>query len=204
MIGGFFLLRMDRNKIQLGIYAVVALLVTLLAQAGDLWAGTDSVEKGKNRYGLSVVSGNTYQPENDIGFVLLNGFLLFDHERLGGLVPERLRLKVEINLGSTITPYKKLMASANILALFYLKGLPFKTFRPFVEAGTGVIYTDFQVRGEGLRFNFDPLFGIGTEIKTAAGSTYLISFRIQHVSNGSLNHDNVGVDSLSLVVGRFF
>ena len=55
-----------------------------------------------------------------------------------------------------------------------------------------------------MRFNFDPLFGVGSEIKTASGAVYLITLRIQHFSNGSLNHENVGLNSLSLVVGKFF
>ncbi len=193
------------NKRQLGIYSAIALLVYLMAQTGDLWAQDHSISERKNRYGLAAQIGNTYDPVNDIGFVMLNGFVLFDRERLCGYsLPERLRLKVEGNFGSTITPYKKLMVSTDVLALFYLKSLPFKIFRPYVEAGVGVIYTDFQIKGQGLRFNFNPLFGIGTEIKTVSGAVYQITFRIQHFSNGSLNHDNEGVNSLSLVVGKFF
>ena len=99
-----------------------------MLQAGDLGAETDSTPLRKHRFGLSTVIGNTYDPVNDIAFVLLNGFVLLDRERLCGYrIPEWLRLKVEGNLGSTITPYKKLMASADVLALFYLKSLHFKT-----------------------------------------------------------------------------
>lgn len=201
----FLPLMMDRKKRQSGFYVVISFLVLFIVHAGDLWAEDNSISERKNRYGLAALVGNTYDPVNDIGFALLNGFVLFDRERLCGYrIPEWLRLKVEGNLGSTITPYKKLMASADVLALFYLKSLPFKIFRPYVEGGVGVIYTDFQLKGQGLRFNFDPLFGIGTEIKTASGAVYLLTFRIQHFSNGSLNHDNEGVNSLSLVVGKFF
>jgi lipid A 3-O-deacylase len=195
---------MDRNK-KIGVFVVILWTVSFLALSGDLWAETDTTLLGKHRYGLAAIYGNTYQPENDIGFVLLNGFVLFDNERLWGTwVPERLRLKAEGNLGSTITPDRKLMASVNLLGLFYLTDSSFKTFRPYIEGGIGAIYTDFQVRGEGLRVNFDPLFGVGTEIKTASGAAYLITLRIQHFSNGSIDHDNVGVDSLTLVLGKFF
>ena len=180
-------------------------IVFFTLQAGDLEAQTDFSPVRKNRFGLSAAIGNTYNPVNDIGFLLLNGFFLFDRERLCGYrIPECLRLKVEGNLGSTITPYKKLMASTNLLVLIYFTESSLKTFRPYVEGGIGAIYTDFQVEGEGLRFNFEPLFGIGTEIKTASGAVYLISSRIQHFSNGSLNRNNVGVDSLCLLFGKIF
>ncbi len=195
---------MNRNK-KIGVVAVILWMGLFPALSGDLWADIDTTHGGKHRYGLAAIFGNTYQPENDIGFVLLNGFFLIDNERLFGTwVPERLRLKAEGNLGSTITPDRRLMASINLLALFYLTDSSFKTFRPYIEGGIGAIYTDFQVKGEGLRVNFDPLFGMGTEIKTASGAFYLVSLRIQHFSNGSLNHDNVGLDSLALVLGKFF
>jgi lipid A 3-O-deacylase len=196
---------MERNRRQLRFYVATLGIVFIMLQAGDLGAQTDPTHGRKNRFGLSTVVGNTYDPVNDIAFVLLNGFALLDRERLCGYkIPEWFRLKVEGNLGSTITPYKKLMASADVLALFYLKSLCFNTLRLYAEGGAGVVYTDFQIKGQGLRFNFDPLFGIGSEIKTASGAVYLITLRIQHFSNGSLNHENAGLNSLSLVVGKFF
>ncbi len=196
---------MESNRRHLRFYVATLWIVFFTLQAGDLGAQTDSTPVRKNRFGLSTVIGNTYEPVNDIGFVLFNWFALLDRERLCGYrIPERLRLKVEANLGSTITPYKKLMASADVLALFYLKSFCFNTLRLYAEGGAGVVYTDFQIKGQGLRFNFDPLFGIGSEIKTDSGAVYLITFRIQHFSNGSLNHENAGLNSLSLAVGKFF
>ena len=196
---------MESHRRALRFYAAVLWIVFFTLQAGDLGAQTDFSPVRKNRFGLSAAIGNTYNPVNDIGFLLLNGFVLFDRERLCGYrIPECLRLKVEGNIGSTITPYKKIMASTNLLVLIYFTESSLKTFRPYVEGGIGAIYTDFQVEGEGLRFNFEPLFGIGTEIKTASGAVYLISSRIQHFSNGSLNRNNVGVDSLCLLFGKIF
>ena len=195
---------MERHKRKLGFYIATLWIIFFTLPAGDLWAQTDSNPGGKNRYGLSSIIGSTYSPQNDITFVLLNGFVLFDHTKLWARMPEWLRLKAEGNLGSTLTPYRRLTGSANLMVLFYLADSSAKTFRPYVEGGIGAIYTDFQVKGEGSRINFDPFFSVGTEFKTASGAGYLIAFRIQHLSNGSLNHENVGVDSLSLVLGKFF
>ncbi len=157
------------------------------------------------RYGMAVTGGNSYTPENDISFVLLSGFALFDYESVWGhKAPEPLRFKVETSVGTTTRPDRKLMTSANIFALYYLKRLAFKTFRPYVEGGIGLIYTDFQVDGQGLRVNFNPQVGIGTEFTVGSDTTCLAGLRLHHISNGGLNHDNTGINSVTLTLGRFF
>jgi lipid A 3-O-deacylase len=158
-----------------------------------------------DRYGMAMTGGNTYTPENDISFVLLSGFALFDHEKIWGhKAPDTLRFKVEGSLGTSTRPDKKFMTSVNMFALYYLNSLAFKTFRPYIEGGIGIIYTDFQVQGQGLRFNFNPQAGIGTEFTVGMDTTCLAALRLHHISNGGLNHDNTGINSVTLILGRFF
>ncbi|RMH43391.1 MAG: acyloxyacyl hydrolase, partial [Gammaproteobacteria bacterium] len=74
---------------------------------------------------------------------------------------------------------------------------------PYIEGGIGLIYSDFQVAGQGLRFNFNPQLGIGLDRLT--GETgWFADLRLHHISNGNLHHDNRGINSLALVTGIYF
>lgn len=91
-----------------------------------------------------------------------------------------------------------------MLALYFLDFLRSERFRPYVEAGIGLIYTDFQVKGQGLRINFNPQAGVGTEINLGEGKPWFAALRLHHFSNGNLYKDNRGVNSVLIQVGRFF
>ena len=126
------------------------------------------------RYGMTIVTGNSYDPRNDITFVQISGFALFDNEKIFPYkAPEALRFKIEGSLGSMTRPEKRLIVSANIISLFYINALATKTFKPYVEGGIGGIYTDYKFEGQGTRFNFNPQLGVGTEINTASGNRFL-------------------------------
>ena len=157
------------------------------------------------RYGIAVMGGNTYTPENNTTFALLSGFILFDYKKVWhNKAPEPLRFKVEFNAGVTTRPETCAIVSSGIFALYYLNSLTSDVLRPYVEGGIGIIYTDFQIKGQGLRFNFNPQMGIGTEFKTGPNVTNFSALRLHHISNGGLHHDNSGINSVVLMVGRYF
>ncbi len=182
----------------------VAVIVALFCSGAAL-AEERSKQYLPDRFGMGLTGGNSYSPENDITFLQVTGFALFDYEKIWGhKAPEALRFKVEGAIGSTTRPDRKLMVSGNIFALYYLRLLASGGFQPYVEGGIGIIYTDFQVEGQGLRVNFNPQVGIGTEFKMGADTTMFTSLRLHHISNAGLNSDNTGVNSVTLTVGRFF
>jgi len=158
-----------------------------------------------DRYGLSLNFGYTYDPDEDIRFLLASGFALYDYDKVWPhRAPEALRFKVEASAGSTVNPQIRFMASAGILALYYLDGLSSYRLRPYVEGGIGIIYTDFQVEGQGLRLNFNPQLGLGSEFRVGAGPPFFATVRLHHISNAGLNEDNRGLNSIVFMLGRFF
>jgi lipid A 3-O-deacylase len=180
-------------------------LMALVFSVGGALVDEKAKEYAPDRFGMGLTGGNSYSPVNDITFLQATGFALFDHEKIWGhKAPEALRFKVEGSIGSTTRPDRKLMVSGHIFALYYLKLLAFGAFQPYIEGGIGIIYTDFQVEGQGLRVNFNPQVGIGTEFKVGADTTMFTTVRLHHISNGGLNSDNTGVNSVTLTVGRFF
>lgn len=157
------------------------------------------------RYALAVGAGKTYSPTNDIDFALLSAVALFDYDRVWPhRAPEPLRFKVEGTAGMTTAPRSRAVISANMLALYFCDRLASERFRPYAEAGIGLSYTDFQVDGQGLRVNFNPQAGIGTEITAGDGPPWYTAIRLYHLSNGGLHHENRGMNAVVLQVGRFF
>ena len=165
---------------------------------------TDTTQPVLGHYGFAITGGTTYTPGGDIQFALLSGIGLFNHPKMWGRKPpEQLKLKVELTAGVTSGPYTRLITSANIFHLYYLRCLDTKFFHPYVEGGIGIIYTDFQVEGQGLRVNFNPQLGIGTEYHIG-DTTWFSAIRLYHVSNGGLNHENTGINAVTLSLGLFF
>ena len=157
------------------------------------------------RYSLAGNFGNSYSPDNEIQFIQLAAAALFDYDQVWPhSAPEPLRFKVEGSAGIATTPHSRALLSINMLALYFIDTLTTATFRPYVEAGIGVIYNDYQVDGQGLRINFNPQLGIGTEISTTDAAPWFVACRLHHISNGGLDDDNLAINSLMLQVGRFF
>lgn len=188
--------------------SILLALLCLYLFPGITWGDTETPsaeERAPDRYGMSLEAANVYDPGHDIGFALLTGFGLFDYGKVWHQDrPKELCFKVEGALGSTFRPKVRTVASIGMLALYYLDGIATRQFRPYFEAGVGVIYTDFRVKEQGLRFNFNPQLGIGAEFFDKKNPTGFVALRLHHLSNASLYHDNRGVNSLVLQVGRYF
>jgi len=178
------------------------LLLFLLLPAQFAAAAEEPVP---TRFSLGASLGKTYMPTNDIEFVQVTGAVLFDYDRIWShRAPEALRFKVEGSCGLTTTPFRRALISANMLALIFADGLKTRLLRPYAEAGIGLVYTDFRVDGQGLRFNFNPQAGLGVEVNAGDGPPWYAAIRLHHISNGGLHHDNTGINAVVLQVGRFF
>jgi len=183
----------------------IILFILIISWQRKAWANGDRQDEVPSRYGMAAVLGKTYDPTNDIDFLLVSGCALYDYDRVWPhRAPEPLRFKVEYSLGATLRPHNRIMASVGMLALYYLDNFSGHVLRPYVEAGIGIIYTDFQVEGQGLRVNFNPQAGIGIEFPKTSKLSFFTSLRLHHLSNGDLYRDNRGINSIVLVLGRFF
>ena len=158
-----------------------------------------------DHYGLGAVYGNSYRPIEDINFAQVFGFALIDYEKLWGhAAPDPLRFKVEYSLGTTFEPDWRIITSANILALYYLDKISTANVRPYMEAGIGIIYTDFQIEKQGLRVNFNPVAGVGIELSLNSKQVLFAAVRVHHISNADLHEDNRGINSVVFMIGRSF
>jgi len=157
-----------------------------------------------DRYSLGLTLGNTYDPESDTGFLLLTGSALYDYDKVWPhKAPDALRFKVEANVGGSFKPDRDLMTSAGVFALYFLEPISGYGFKPYIEGGIGLIYTQHRVDGQGLHVNFNPQIGIGTELSFGSDAVYFAAVRLHHISNGGLDDDNRGVNSIVFVIGKF-
>ena len=171
-----------------------------LAPAGSRAAAPVALEP--TRAGVAISCGDSYSPEG-VKFCLATGILLFDYDRVWRhRAPESLRFRVEYSLGAIVEPQTRLMTSANMIAQLYYPGLTAGRVRPYIGGGIGIIYTDFKVEGQGLKVNFNPLITAGVEF--GPDPAWFIEARLHHISNGGLDEENRGVNSLMLMLGRYF
>jgi lipid A 3-O-deacylase len=185
--------------------ATVTLCVILLFAVGQACAEEEKAAGVPTRYGLGLAVGNTYETSRDLGYVQVTGFVLFDYKEVWrNLAPDPLRFKIECNLGATTYPNNRFIGSAGFLALYYLDRFAGRGFRPYIEGGIEASYTDFQNPGQGQRFNFNPQAGIGTEYEMCPGTVFFAALRLSHISNLYMSDQNRGINSLVLVLGRFF
>jgi lipid A 3-O-deacylase len=148
---------------------------------------------------------SSYDPNFNLSNVLASASVWYDH----GILWDQVRsgskaFKLEAVAGSMVRPNIRGVASLNMMSIYYPAIVESGRFRPYMEAGIGAIYTDYRVDHQAYRFNFNPQLGIGTEVKQESGSTLFVAMRLHHISNGSINHNNQGVNSLLFQIGRFF
>ncbi len=167
-------------------------------------ADTANSEYAATRYGVALLGGKAYDPDH-FGLLIVQVQALFDYDRIFWHdAPEALRLKFEANAGITTDGRHRGLLAVNGMALYYLDRFKQGNWTPYIEAGVGLIYTDFQVENQGMRFNFNPQAGVGVEYALANGAAVTTALRLHHVSNGGTHSDNRGVNSALLMIGYLF
>ena len=161
--------------------------------------------KVKHRNAVTLNYGMSYDPSNDIDFLMLTYHQVYDYPDVARHnAPENLKFKLEYALGLRTRIEERIVLSFGFSAMYFLSEFETDRFRPFVDAGVGLIYTDFQNEDQGLRINFNPQCSVGTEIKTKDGKPFYLAIRAHHISNGGLHKDNRGINSVFIIFGKYF
>lgn len=115
--------------------------------------------------------------------------------------PEGLKVRFETDIGaaeSTEFSGQRIMVSGNFLVVYEFSKPDKNKIVPYIEGGTGLIYTDFRRNDQDLRFLFNPLIGAGLRMDSK-----FLYFRIHHISNSSLDKSNRGLNSVVLGIGTY-
>ncbi len=161
--------------------------------------------KVKHRNALTFSYGHSYDPTNDINFLMLNYHQIYRYKDFAlHDAPDQLHFKLEYAAGMRTLGKDRLVLSFGFFAMYYLDPSEVAPIRPFIDAGVGGIYTDFQNKDQGLRLNFNPRASLGVEIKLPDNKPYLLMLRAHHISNGGIDDNNRGINSLFLMFGKYF
>src|SRR6185369_14151519 len=87
-----------------------------------------------------------YDPNFKLSSVLASVSAWYDHGTLWDRVRSGSKVfKLEGVAGSLVRPELRGVASLNMMSMYYPGFMENGRFRPYMEAGIGVIYTDYQV-----------------------------------------------------------
>ena len=161
--------------------------------------------KVEHRSAVTLNYGMNYDPGDDIDFLMVTYHQIYDYQDVvRHKAPKDLRFKLEYAAGLRTQTSPRVVLSFGFFAMYYPSDLETETFRPFVDAGVGLIYTDFQNVDQGFRINFNPQLSIGTEIKIEDGKPFYLAFRAHHLSNGEFHDENRGINSVFIMFGKYF
>ncbi|MFO7814079.1 MAG: acyloxyacyl hydrolase [Pelovirga sp.] len=181
---------------------LVQMIIAVVLVAGS--AGLAEAQESAPRYGLALLAGQAYDPDR-FGLVILQGNVQLPYDQVFWHgAPDSLFFKGELNFGMTTDGRDRVLAAINMMAVKYVDTLSSPSWRPYLEGGIGVVYTDFRVKGQGLRFNFNPQIGAGIDFKAAHGRNISVGVRLHHLSNADLHRDNRGINSILMLAGVRF
>jgi lipid A 3-O-deacylase len=146
--------------------------------------------------------GGTAYDWSHMSFCMVSLQQLYDYDAIWPhRAPDGLGMRFEADIGAaTGTQFsgQRLIASGNFMAVYEF-GSPKKSqIVPYIEGGVGLIYTDFRRQDQGFRLNFNPVMGAGLRM----GSKFVV-LRLHHLSNGGLDDENRGINSVVLGFGVY-
>ena len=179
--------------------AAIALLPVSAARAqAPFAAGTKDVGLGG---AISISHGTTD------GFDTVTGLQLLPH--VGYVVsdamgPGWLRGNFEILLEPTLIHLGSEVGSATVLGASALARWIFSgtsRFRPYVEAGAGMLVGETDLQQTDCTTNFLLEGGSGLLIVLSGTTTLTVGYRFQHISNAGICSFNPGINSSALYLG---
>lgn len=107
----------------------------------------------------------------------------------------------ELPLTYASSPETAYAAGLTLMYRYHLS--PNRSFAPFVEFGSGFVFTnlDQKIRELSRSFNFSPQVGVGFRKAVGPSSDLVFSARWFHLSNAGTRAPNVGLNNYLLTVG---
>ena len=184
--------------------------ILLLALMGLLWAcpslqaadeGPLSA-KGTKQLGVNFGYGYSFSSNEDIRFAPASpyfGYVFTDPVGTGWYRGTG-ECIVEGDLNYVFKNQKRYAAGITLLGRYNLLS-KHESWRPYVQAGFGMIGTNLSMRGFGNEFNFTSNLGAGIQYFWDPCNAVNFEWRIKHISNADIDEDNDGLNMSVLMLG---
>lgn len=88
-------------------------------------------------------------------------------------------------------------------AYFFLRRnwKPEGSTQPFLEVGTGPMFSNRRIPAATSRINFQSQLGFGLRLRANSSRPWIVGYRFAHISNGGLEGRNPGVNVHSFMIG---
>ena len=168
-----------------------------LVRSYPSFAGLPLVEKGfYTGYGISE---DLKDSQGNYKMVILAGRLGWDLNSLfDNNIPGELIVTVEPFINPVIDPGDNVEMGTHFMLKY---GYRFGAVMPYIEAGTGLMYTTQHVKEQGTQFNFSDQGGAGLYWFFEDNTAINFGYRFRHFSNLGIKDPNGGVDIHSGFIG---
>ncbi|MFH1768951.1 MAG: acyloxyacyl hydrolase [Candidatus Omnitrophota bacterium] len=126
----------------------------------------------------------------------------FIEEKINIKIKGDIHLAVEPFLNTVFSPDGNIEIGANFLCKYTF---PFSaSIKPYIKGGLGVVYMSQHTREQSTQYNFLPQAGIGLYRFINPRTALSFEYRFRHLSNGSLERPNKGIDADLFLAGISF
>jgi opacity protein-like surface antigen len=192
---------------RLGIRAGMGGLLTalvMLGPSGWAWAQPD-LSAGMKDLGFGGAFSISHKTNERVDTVL--GYEVLAH--IGYVVtdahgPDWLRGNVEVLLEPAVIHLDSDDGSATVAGVSVLGRWVFSgvgRYRPYLEAGAGVLFGEVKLRQTNCSVNYLLQVGPGVMIFLSDTTSVTVGYRFQHISNGGACDENIGINSSSVHIG---
>lgn len=184
--------------------------ILLLALLGLLWAcpslqaadeGPLSA-RGTKQLGVNIGYGYSFSSNEDIRFAPVSpyfGYVFTDPVGTGWYRGTG-EFIVEGDFNYVFKHQKRYAAGITLLGRYNLLS-KHESWRPYVQAGFGMIGTNLSMRSFGSNFNFTSNIGAGIQYFWDPCNAVNFEWRLKHISNGGIDEDNDGLNMSILMLG---
>jgi lipid A 3-O-deacylase len=179
-------------------------LISLLTICPSLQAADDGPlsVKGTKQLGFNIGYGYSFSSNRDIRFAPVSpyfGYVLTDPVG-NGWYRGTVEGVVEGDFNYVFKGQKRHASGVTFLGRYNLLS-KHEHWRPYVQAGFGLIGTNLSMRHFGSEFNFSSNVGAGIQYFWDPCNALNFEWRFKHISNGGINDNNAGLDMSILLVG---
>ena len=180
-----------------------------ILMVSDVWSGAEAEKEESHRWlrSISLVSGYGVAPldKNNSDYEIIPILPQFGFD----IIPlaEKLHIKPKGVLEFVVEPVMNVIinpdANAEVGCSFFLRYSRRITSRiaPYIEGGTGMIYSSLSTNEQGTKYNFITHAGLGIQFFLNKHVALTGGYRFRHLSNADMDKQNRGIDHHFGLVG---